>query len=412
MRSPDGDSGEFLGKGSGSVKHRVFPLVVAVCAVLLPTGNVLAAAPSAAGVPALVGRSTLPYISAAFSAAQVPVSTAVTASFSIKNPDTHPRTSVSVGVFFTVQVTPSAPRAACGGTLTTSGSGVTLVGATIAPSGTCQITGIGIPTSQPGVIQLQTANVLSDVAPGNAAAASIDVFQAPAMSAVFSPASIAAGSTSVLTFTVTNPAVNTFVLTGVWLGGKLPTGITVANTAAAATSCGGQLTTNAPDLIRVNDWAIPQNGSCQVSVTVTSGPVGTYKAAAGLDIGGTSSSVASATLTVTAPAPVVTAAPPVETPVPTPSPAASIGASSSIAPSTLPSASASPSAAAVVAVASASAAPSVAAASTGDSPNSVLLILVGAMIGAAAVLAGGGLIAALWLRRRRVAVPVDPAPES
>jgi hypothetical protein len=218
---------------------------------------------------------------------------------------------------------------------------------------------------------------------------------------------------SVLTITVTNPAINTFALTGLWMGGQLATGATVATTTTDA-GCGGQLTTTAPDLIRVNNWAIPQNGSCQISVPVSSGKVGTYKMSAGLDSGGNMvPSFASATLTVTAPAPVVTAAPPVATPVPTPSPspAASIGASSSIAPSASPSVSPSPSAA-VVAIASASAAPSVAATTAGDGPDALLLILAGAVIGAVAVLAVGGLIAAFWLRRRRVAVPVDAAPES
>jgi hypothetical protein len=399
------------------------PLIVAVGVLLLSSSSVLAAGPGAMAGPSLVGRTTLPQISASFSGAQAPVSARVTAEFSIKNPDAaHTRTNVSVEVIFSVALVASTPRTVCGGTLTTSGNAVMLAGATISPSATCQVANIVVPATEPGVIKLQSSNVLSDVNAGNSTTASIQVFQPPTLTAAFKPSVVAGGATSVLTFTAANPAVNTFPISSIGLAAKLPAGIVVRSAMSSAGPCGGTLTVTAPDQIQVAGWTVPANGSCRVSVSVVSSQAGTFAPAGSLNFAGAAlSSTGAATLTVTPPAPAatpkITASAPLATPTPTAAATASIAASSSIAPSasTLPTASPTQSAPAVVAVVSPSASPSTgpaaAAASAGGTPDGALLILAGAVIGAALALGVGGLIAAMWLRRRRATVPVETSSE-
>ncbi|HXH91591.1 MAG TPA: hypothetical protein VNN25_08420, partial [Thermoanaerobaculia bacterium] len=125
----------------------------------------------------------------------------------------------------------------------------------------------------------------------------------------FVPNPIAVGAVSTLTFTLTNA--NAAPLTGATFTDSLPTGVQVAATPSASTTCGGgptwapaaaatTLTFGSP-----TGGTIPANGTCTVSVNVTATTSGPHSNTSGFLFtteGGTNtSSVASASLTAVLP---------------------------------------------------------------------------------------------------------------
>jgi uncharacterized repeat protein (TIGR01451 family)/fimbrial isopeptide formation D2 family protein len=109
---------------------------------------------------------------------------------------------------------------------------------------------------------------------GGTASASIAVLAPPAISKAFNPAVIPISTTTSLTFTIVNPAVNPLALTGVAFTDTLPAGLTVASSSTAV--CGGTLTTTAPTGIALAGATINANAQCQFSVTVTGVTAGNY----------------------------------------------------------------------------------------------------------------------------------------
>jgi len=133
---------------------------------------------------------------------------------------------------------------------------------------------------------------------GAPASASIVVVLPPSISKSFNPTLIAPGTTTTLTFTITNPAVNPVAESGVAFSDTLPTGLTVGN--SSATVCGGTLTTTAPTGIVLSGASIAINSQCVFNVTVTGEVVGNYTNITGAvssDNGGTGNT-ATANLTV------------------------------------------------------------------------------------------------------------------
>jgi uncharacterized repeat protein (TIGR01451 family) len=133
----------------------------------------------------------------------------------------------------------------------------------------------------------------------------------PAITKAFSPNPIAINGTSTLTFTLSNS--NSIVLTGVTFTDSLPSGLQVAATPSAATTCGG-IPTWAPTAGATSltfgsptGATIPASGSCTVSVNVTGTVDGSHQNVSGFisstngstNTGSTGS--ASATLTVLKP---------------------------------------------------------------------------------------------------------------
>src|SRR5207248_1213550 len=76
---------------------------------------------------------------------------------------------------------------------------------------------------------------------GSAATASIVVLVPPTIAKSFAPTTIVNGASSTLSFTLTNPAVNTVALTNVGFTDILPFGVAVSN--GSAPVCGGIVTT-------------------------------------------------------------------------------------------------------------------------------------------------------------------------
>ncbi|HEX9982694.1 MAG TPA: hypothetical protein VGF69_05495, partial [Thermoanaerobaculia bacterium] len=126
----------------------------------------------------------------------------------------------------------------------------------------------------------------------------------PSMVKAFSPDPIAVGGTSTLTFTLANP--NLFALTGAAFTDVLPTGVQVAATPAAATTCGGTWAPAAGSTtLTFSGGTIPSAGSCTVSVAVTAMTGGAHPNVSGYlsttETGTSNGSVATDVLTAIAP---------------------------------------------------------------------------------------------------------------
>ena len=103
--------------------------------------------------------------------------------------------------------------------------------------------------------------------------------RAPAsLTKAFSPSPVQPGQPSTLTITVTNP--NTVPLTAARFADSLPTGLAVALTPSASTTCGGAtaVITAAPSATQVSlsGATIPASGSCQLVVNTVSNTAGVY----------------------------------------------------------------------------------------------------------------------------------------
>ena len=97
---------------------------------------------------------------------------------------------------------------------------------------------------------------------------------APTIIKNFAPDPIAAGGTSTLTFTLTNPNA-TIALTGVGFSDTLPTDVTVASPTGASSNCGGTWAPINPGdaTITFSGGTIPIGGSCTVQVNVIASAV-------------------------------------------------------------------------------------------------------------------------------------------
>ena len=127
----------------------------------------------------------------------------------------------------------------------------------------------------------------------------------PTIAKAFAPNPIAVNGVSTLTFTLTNT--NPVQLTNAAFNDALPSGVQVAATPAASTTCAGATWAPAAGntTLAFSGGTIPANGSCTVTVNVTattSGPHGNVSGFVSTTESGTNvSSIASATLTAVVP---------------------------------------------------------------------------------------------------------------
>ncbi len=130
---------------------------------------------------------------------------------------------------------------------------------------------------------------------------------APSLSKAFAPASVSTGATSTLTITLSNPGPTAATLDAA-LTDTFPTGLVVAATPNAATTCASGTVTaaaGAGSVSLASGAQIGAAGSCTVTVDVTASTVGSYEnvlAAGALSTdAGDNGTAATATLAVTAP---------------------------------------------------------------------------------------------------------------
>jgi uncharacterized repeat protein (TIGR01451 family) len=127
----------------------------------------------------------------------------------------------------------------------------------------------------------------------------------PTIAKAFAPNPIAVNGVSTLTFTLTNP--NPVPLTNAAFNDALPSGVQVAATPAASTTCAGA--TWAPSAgnttLAFSGGTIPANGSCTVAVNVTATSAGPHGNVSGFlsttESGTNVNSIASANLTAVLP---------------------------------------------------------------------------------------------------------------
>ena len=123
---------------------------------------------------------------------------------------------------------------------------------------------------------------------------------APSLAKAFSPATIGAGATSLLTLTLSNP--DATAATSASVTDTLPSGVIVAG--GAGTTCGGTVTA-VGSTVTLTGGSIPATGSCTVTVNVTAANAGSFinslTAGALQTSNGSNPSATSATLTVLLP---------------------------------------------------------------------------------------------------------------
>jgi hypothetical protein len=236
-----------------------------------------------------------PTATKAFADASIPVNGTTSLSFTITNPNSTTQL-VNIGLIDVlpsglVVATPNALGGSClgdGGVVVANpgSNSITLTTLNLPGSTACSFS-VNVTGTTSGVKNNVSGNVTatfddgtgtSQAITGGAASASILVLLPPSITKTFNPGVIAPTGVSVLSFTITNPAVNPVALTGVGFTDTLPANLVVATPSGATGSCnGGTLTAVAgSNTISLTGGTIPASGSCTVSANVTSAVTGSY----------------------------------------------------------------------------------------------------------------------------------------
>ena len=220
-----------------------------------------------------------PSISKSFGAAGIPVGGSTSLTFTLHNPNSG---SSLTSIGFTDPLpaglnvaTPNGLSGSCGGGAITAAAGsgtVSLSGATLAASAACTFS-VNVIATSTGPKNNQTTNVTSaEGGAGNQATATVTVLMPPTIAKAFGAASINAGDTTTLTFTLGNPATNPAALNGISFSDSFPSGMRVASPAGATTTCTGA--TFAPvagaSTLSFTGATINSGATCTATVNVTS----------------------------------------------------------------------------------------------------------------------------------------------
>ncbi len=214
----------------------------------------------------------------------------------------------------TIGATPNAATTCGSGTAsaTAGGSSIALTGGSVGAGASCTIT-VNVTSATPGshVNTIPPSALTSTQGATNTAAATATlIVNAPnvTLAKAFSPGTIAAGGTSVLTITVANAAANAVALTGVALTDTMPAGVTIAATPNASTTCGSGTAsaTAGGSSLALTGGSVGAAASCTITVNVTSSTPGSHvntipPSALTSTQGATNTTAASATLVVNAP---------------------------------------------------------------------------------------------------------------
>jgi uncharacterized membrane protein YgcG len=101
---------------------------------------------------------------------------------------------------------------------------------------------------------------------------------APTVTEAFSPAAVAVNTNATLTYTLVNA--NAFALTQAAFNQMLPAALSIATTPAAITSCnaGTAALSAGGSAVSFSGFTIPAQGSCTISMSITSATAGSYTA--------------------------------------------------------------------------------------------------------------------------------------
>ncbi len=184
----------------------------------------------------------------------------------------------------TIASTPNAATTCEGGTVAAAAgsASVALSAGTLNANGTCTIT-VSVTgataasyTNTIAASALTTTQGVSNSAPATANLAI--TLNSITLAKAFAPATIPAGGTSVLTITIPNTAAGSVALSGMALTDTLPSGLTIAATPNAATTCeGGTVAAAAGSAsVALSAGTLNANGTCTITVSVTGTAVATY----------------------------------------------------------------------------------------------------------------------------------------
>ena len=194
----------------------------------------------------------------------------------------------------------------CSGSVTGGAAGNASIGlsaGSIPANGSCAVTVAVTATTTGGYTNTSGAVTSAEAGTGAVSnSAVLNLLTPPSIAKAFSPTIIATNATSTLTFTLTNN--NAAALTGAVFTDTYPAGLLNATTPAVTNSCGGSTTGGAAagTNIGLTGGTIPANGTCTVSVIVTSAVNGSYANVSGAvsATNGGTGNMASATLIVAA----------------------------------------------------------------------------------------------------------------
>lgn len=246
------------------------------------SSNETSTGPAAPAAALVVAAS--PTIAKAFSPSFIAANGASTLTFTLTNPNAIELTSAAFNdPLNKLAINATGPA---GGTCSGAASNTFLAGAT----GTLTFSGLTLPASSSCTVTVVVTSTTSGSNPNTASGvtsaqtptagaasntASLSVYWPPALSLAFSPGTIlsttaAPGSTSTLTITLTNT--NAIPLTSVAFTDAL-SGMSIAATGPAAGTCtgaSGNTFTAAATSLSFAGMTVPANGSCTVTVAVSS----------------------------------------------------------------------------------------------------------------------------------------------
>ncbi|HEX4480398.1 MAG TPA: hypothetical protein VH082_06285 [Rudaea sp.] len=179
----------------------------------------------------------------------------------------------------TVASTPTASTTCGGGTVVATGGTVTLSSGSVAAGGTCSITVPVTATATNTYTNTIPPNSLTDtqnVTNTTPATANLTVTAPVGITKAFSPTSIPSGGTSTLTITIPNTATGSVALSGMMLTDTLPSGVTVASTPTASTTCGAGTVAASGGTVTLSGGSVAAGGTCSITVPVTATATNTY----------------------------------------------------------------------------------------------------------------------------------------
>ena len=172
---------------------------------------------------------------------------------------------------------PPDAQTSCGGTLTAAAGGdmIAFTGGTLGAGASCTLA-VDVTSALAGPYPNETESVTSSLGTSTAAEATltVDPAEAPGFAKVFSPARVAPGGISRLTFTIDNAA-NAIAVGSLAFTDDFPDGMTVAAIPNGSTACGGTFAPVASAAsLAFTGGSVAAGETCTLAVDVQALPVG------------------------------------------------------------------------------------------------------------------------------------------
>ena len=238
-----------------------------------------------------------PVISKAFSNAVIPVNASTSLTLTLANPGLVGMTGVAFTDPLPAGLVIDSPSvtAACGGTLTTTTTSITLAGGTLVGLANCVISVPVRGATQGAKVNVTSKITSTEAGTGNSAIATVTVAVPLQISKAFGAAIFPVNTITPLTIVITNP--NPVPITDAGVVDALPGNLKVATPSGLSNTCGGTVTATAGSgSVTLLNGTVPTNGACSITVNV----LGTTQGAANNTTGPITSTMAGNGPTATA----------------------------------------------------------------------------------------------------------------